>query len=147
MNAAAAQVHPHVASHGQAAVHAQPGGVAAIAPRLPSGGAAGASGAAASVAPQRSGFVPMLLLALGMTGWLGFQSAQLLLERQQLATAQAALDPQVQGAAKVRAALDAVATATAKLAAEGNPNARAIVDQLRQRGITINAPAALAKPP
>jgi hypothetical protein len=41
----------------------------------------------------------------------------------------------------VRASLDAVATATAELAAGGNANARAIVDELAKRGITIERPA------
>jgi alkylhydroperoxidase family enzyme len=31
----------------------------------------------------------------------------------------------------------ALATATAKLAADGNANARVVVDELRKRGITI----------
>lgn len=137
MTTVAAQAHPHVPPQIHLSAHSPPGAVQAIAPGLP---------AARAPAP-RSGFVPMLLLAVGITGWLGFQSVQLLAERQQLANARAALDTQVQGAAKVRAALDGLATATAKLAADGNPNARAIVEQLRQRGITINAPAALAKPP
>ena len=141
MNAApTAQVHAHMPPHVHPHGHPPPSGVPAVAPRQ----------AAARAPAQRSGFVPMLLLAFGINGWLGFQSVQLLAERQQLAGAQAALDTQAQGAAKVRAALDALATATAKLAAEGNANARAIVEQLRQRGITINTPAspgALAKPP
>jgi len=143
MSAAAAQAHPVVAPHIQPNVHSQPSAVPAMALRLPAAPVVPAAHAQA----ERSGFVPMLLLAFGMVGWFGFQSVQLLAERQQLGNAQAALDTQVRGAAKVRAALDAVASATAKLAAEGNPNARAIVEQLRQRGITINAPAALAKPP
>lgn len=137
MNAAAAQPLPHAPPHIHPNVHSQPGAMAAIATRRP----------AARTPAQRSGFVPMLLLALGINGWLGFQSAQLLAERQQLASAQTSLVTQVQGVVKVRAALDALATATAKLAADGNANARSIVEQLRQRGITINAPAALAKPP
>lgn len=143
MNGAAVPVHPHEAPYMQPNGRAQAPAVPTIAPRLPVAPAV----PAARAEVRRSGFAPMLLLALAVVGWFGFQSAQLLAERQQLALAQAALDPQAQGAAKVRAALDAVASATAKLASEGNPNARAIVEQLRQRGITINAPAALAKPP
>ena len=96
--------------------------------------------------PRRSAFVPLLLLALAVVGWLAFQSAQLLRERQQLAANESSLQPQEQNAMKLRASLDAVATATAKLATAGNANARVIVDELRRRGVAIN-PAEGGKPP
>jgi hypothetical protein len=80
----------------------------------------------------------MLLLALALVAWLTFQAVQLVSERQQLEIAQANLEQQEQGATKLRASLDAVATSMAKLAAEGNANARVIVEELRKRGITIN---------
>ena len=93
----------------------------------------------------RSPFVPLLLLALAIVGWLGFQTWQLLHEQRHLERAQSTLQPQEQHAAQLRTALDAVATATAKLAADGNVNARVIVEELRKRGVTINPPDA-AKP-
>ena len=96
--------------------------------------------------PPRSAFVPLLLLALAVVGWLAFQSTQLLREREQLAAVEAGLQPQEQNATKLRASLDAVATATAKLAAASNANARVIVDELRRRGVTIN-PNEGGKPP
>jgi len=96
--------------------------------------------------PSRSAFVPILLLAVALAGWFGFQTVQLLRERQQLGLARASLEPQEQAATKLRASLDAVATATAKLAADGNTNARVIVEELRKRGVTINANVA-PKPP
>ncbi len=94
----------------------------------------------------QSTFVPILLLALAVILSLAVQGVYLILERQQLAGASTSLVPQEQAAAKVRASLEALATSTAKLATAGNPNARAIVDQLRSRGVTINPPAT-AKPP
>ena len=90
-------------------------------------------------------FLPILLLALAFVAWLGFQAMQQVSERQQLVQAQANLEPQEQSAAKLRTSLDALAVATAGLAAHGNPNARVIVEELRKRGVTIN-PAAAAKP-
>ena len=86
----------------------------------------------------RSPFAPLLLFGTTLLLWLGFQSVQLLGERQQLATLRAAQNPQVEAAGKVRASLDTVATATAQLAESGNANARTIVEELRKRGITIN---------
>ena len=96
--------------------------------------------------PRHGAFVPLLLLALAVVGWLAFQSMQLLREREQLTLIESSLQPQEQNAAKLRASLDTVATATAKLAAAGNANARVIVDELRRRGVTIN-PNEGGKPP
>ncbi len=96
----------------------------------------------AHAAVRRSGFVPMLLLSLAMVGWLAFQTLQQVNEQQQLALAHANQETQQQAAAKVRAALEAVATATARLASAGNVNARVIVEELRKRGVTINTAAA-----
>jgi|GEM_PF-1559179 len=93
----------------------------------------------------RSTFIPMLLMSLALTSWLAFQSAQQFKERQQLGQLEAILEPQLQAATKLRASLDLMATSTAKLASDGNGNARVVVEELRKRGVTINLPAA-AKP-
>lgn len=94
----------------------------------------------------RSPFIPTFLLAIALVIWLAFQGSQLWRERAQLNDAHAGLQSQVDAATKLRASLDAVATATAKLAAGGNEGARVIVEELRKRGVTI-APASAAKPP
>ena len=93
-----------------------------------------------------SPFVPLLLLSLAFVGWLGFQVYQQWRDRQLLLQVEANLGPRELAATKVRTSLDAVATATAKLAADGNANARNIVEQLRQHGVTIN-PGGAAKAP
>jgi DUF1365 family protein len=85
-----------------------------------------------------SPFVPMLLAAVALAAWFGFQTQQLVRERSQLATLHTTQDAQVDAATKLRASLDAVAAATAKLADAGNVNARLLVEELRKRGITIN---------
>ncbi|MEO5772476.1 MAG: hypothetical protein ABIQ29_10455 [Burkholderiaceae bacterium] len=90
-----------------------------------------------SLQKRYSPFVPMLLIALAIVVWLAFQSLQLVLEQRQLTLAQANQESQYQAATKLRAALDGVATATAKLATEGNANARVVVEELRKRGVTI----------
>jgi len=99
----------------------------------------------AAASAHASGFLPALLLALAFVGWLSFQALQLLGERQQLGVALAGLEPQEQAATKLRASLDAVASATASLATAGNANARVVVEELRKRGVTIN-PAGTASP-
>ncbi|MCK9687943.1 hypothetical protein [Scleromatobacter humisilvae] len=98
--------------------------------------------ATAQPAPrQYSSFLPQLLTGLTLVVWLGLQAFQQVGERQQLASLDAAIAPQEQGAQKVRNSLEAIATATAKLASEGNANAQIVVDQLKKRGVTINTPA------
>lgn len=97
--------------------------------------------APAHASTENNAFVPLLLTVLAVTGWFAFQSVNLAMEREQLGKAQSALESQQANATKLRASLDAVATATAKLAADGNSNARIIVDELRKRGITINSAA------
>ena len=97
---------------------------------------------AAEQAPARSAFVPTLLLAIALVAWLAFQATQLVRERQQLSRSADSLKPQQAAATKIRADLDAVATSTAKLAADGNSSAQVIVEALRKRGVTINPQAA-----
>jgi hypothetical protein len=109
--------------------------------------AASARVPAPSSAGRRSAFLPLLLLASALVAWLGFQCFQQIGERQQLAALQSSLDAQEAPAKKVRASLDAVATATAKLASAGNANARVVVEELRKRGVTINADSGAQKSP
>lgn len=92
-------------------------------------------------------FVPVALLAVAILLWVGFQTTQLIRERQGLQTLHQGQEAQVQSSQKLRASLDAIASGTAKLAEQGNPNARLIVDELRKRGVTIkpNPPAAPGK--
>jgi uncharacterized protein HemX len=96
----------------------------------------------AGVRTQSSIFVPALLIALAVVVWFASQTVQLVRESSQLNTARTTLQTQEQNAVKLRASLDAVAASTAKLAVEGNSNARVVVDELRKRGVTINPSAA-----
>lgn len=87
---------------------------------------------------RRPVFMPCLLLSLAFAVWLGFQTYQLISERQQLKLLRVGQEFPMDAAAKLRGSLDVVATKTAKLAADGNANARVIVEELRKRGVTIN---------
>ena len=88
---------------------------------------------------ERSAFVPLLLAGLALLGWLAFQAQQQFTERQLLQTAYASQQQTVDNAAKLRASLDALAADTQRLSDRGNTNARALVDELRKRGVTINS--------
>jgi len=87
---------------------------------------------------QHSLFLPALLTALAVVVWFAFQTTQLIKERGNLATLQENQEVTYENAQKMRAQLDAIAAGTQRLADAGNPNAQAIVNALRQRGITIN---------
>lgn len=92
-------------------------------------------------------FIPLLVLALAVAMWSGFQTMQLLKERDGMRANMAAQEKTVQDAKKLRDALDNVARETALLADKGNDNAKFVVDELRKRGITINPnPAPNAAP-
>lgn len=94
-----------------------------------------------------SPFVPLLLSGLALLGWLGYQTQQLVKEREGLRAAHASLQLTVDNAGKLRASLDALAADTQRLANAGNANAKLLVDELRKRGITINPnPPASAQP-
>lgn len=90
-------------------------------------------------AATKSVFLPALLLALAGLGTLATLTHQYLVERELLAARLAASEAQVNESRRVRAALDSLASATKALAVEGNPNARALVDELQRRGVTIDA--------
>lgn len=96
---------------------------------------------------QKSIFLPALLLALAGLGALAMTTYQSVLERELLAQRVAGSDAQVNEARRVRAALDSLASATKALAQDGNPNARALVDELQHRGVTIDASKAAPAAP
>ena len=93
---------------------------------------------AAKDAP-RSAFIPLLLAGLALLGWLGFQAQQQYAERQILQSAYASQQQTVDNAGKLRASLDVLAADTQRLADGGNANARALVEELKKRGVTINS--------
>ena len=93
----------------------------------------------AAPAAPRSAFLPLLLAGLALLGWLAFQAQQQFAERQILQTAYASQQQTVDNAGKLRASLDTLAADTQRLADGGNPNARALVEELKKRGVTINS--------
>jgi hypothetical protein len=86
-------------------------------------------------------FPPVLILVLALVGWFSFQAFQLFEERSALQESRFAQEQSVLTATKLRGSLDAMARETARLAQQGNPNARLLVEELRKRGVTINPDA------
>lgn len=96
--------------------------------------------------PARSAFLPLLLGLLALTLWLAFQAWLQNQDRLQLQQAGATIRPSVEQSATLRQSLDRLARDTQSLANAGNGNARVLVEELRKRGITINASAAGTAP-
>lgn len=83
-------------------------------------------------------FIPVLILALAFFAMMAVQSFQLVRQHETLVARRATQESAVQELLKTRQQLNALAEKTARLADAGDANARAIVDQLRRDGITIN---------
>ncbi len=99
----------------------------------------------AVVAPKGyNAFVPLFISGLALLVFFSFLAAQAYSQRQALLAAHATQQQTVDNAGRLRASLDALAADTQRMADAGNPNAGALVAELRRRGITINAAAATA---
>jgi len=136
-----APLNPDIA---EAAV-ASPSGTAAADP-VPAVAAALAYPPRTAVGREFGIFWPVLLAISAFLAWTAFQTVQLVLERSTLSANKVQQEPLMQNSAKLRQSLDAIAAQTQRLAEQGNPNARVLVDELRKRGVTINPnlPAAAA---
>ena len=95
--------------------------------------------------PGRNLFIPLALIFAAMLLWFAFQTIQLVRERSSLTTGFEQQEKVIQEANKLRQSLDAIATATQKLANDGNANAKLLVDELQKRGVTINPGAGQQK--
>lgn len=82
-------------------------------------------------------FYPVLVTMLALVVWFGFQIASTANTRAQIKQQMANQEPVIQNAEKMRAQLDGIASDTARLAKNGNPNAQIIISELNKRGITV----------
>jgi hypothetical protein len=78
---------------------------------------------------------------------MAVQAIQLLDDQRALAKAEAQQAMPLETARKVRIAADSLASKLQALADKGNPNAQAVVLELKKRGVTINPGAATVAPP
>ncbi len=91
-------------------------------------------------------YIPIMLVALALVIWFGFQLSKTLSARDGLIAVYTSQEQQVQTAQKIGTSLSALATGTKQLANKGNPNAAQIVKALAQRGINIADPTATPAP-
>ena len=78
------------------------------------------------------------LVVVSWFAWMAVQTVQLVRERVALNQARANQETPLQESTKVRSQLAAIAADTARLAAQGNSGAQAIVTELQRRGIRID---------
>lgn len=87
---------------------------------------------------RRPSRLPLILTLIALLVWFGFQTVQLVLERNNLSTLKASFDAASQESQKMRTQLEVLITKTNELANQGNPNAKTVVQELEKRGIPIN---------
>jgi hypothetical protein len=92
-------------------------------------------------------FFPVLIILVSLMLWFGFQTYQLITERGSLGELKTRQETTLHNARKMRVQLDVLARGTARLARQGNPNAKRIVAGLRARGVVINAAASTGQTP
>jgi len=91
---------------------------------------------------QRGSSLPLILTMVSILIWFGFQTVQLLVERNNLATVKANFESAMQESQKMQAQLQSLIGKTAELAQQGNPAAKAAVEELEKRGIPIKGATA-----
>ncbi len=80
----------------------------------------------------------LLLAAMTIVTATGFSMIQSFEDRGTLRVAMNNLEGPLQQSQRVRAQVETIAKSVARLADQGNPNAREVVEALRRQGITIN---------
>jgi hypothetical protein len=83
-------------------------------------------------------FVPLLIIAVGIFFWFGFETVQLAIERSTLNGTYEEQERLVQNSTKLRKSQEVIAPGTQKLASQGTPHAALVVEELRKRDVTIN---------
>ena len=83
----------------------------------------------------------LALVALVLLLVAVLETAQLATQYETLSGVRVTQEPTLSEAGRVRRQLDALAGETARLAASGNADAQAVVDEMRRQGITLRPPA------
>jgi hypothetical protein len=84
--------------------------------------------------------IHLALVTLALFVMVAFQSVQLIRERDNLEQMRTNQEPTIQEGLKLRKQLETLVNETARLAAAGDTSASAIIEELRQQGITVKPP-------
>jgi len=74
--------------------------------------------------------------------WFAFQTVQLVVERNNLTALKANFESAVQESQKMQSQLQSLVSKTVELAQQGNPAAKAALEELEKRGIPIKGATA-----
>src|SRR4029450_7874692 len=98
---------------------------------------------AAAEAPENRGSSLPLLLTMGsILIWFAFQTVQLIVDRSNLSAVKANFESAMQESQKMQSQLQSLVSKTVELAQQGNPAAKAAVEELEKRGMPIKGAAA-----
>ena len=84
--------------------------------------------------------LPVVLGVVSLFVLMVFQTGEAIHDRGALSELRRAQEPTVQEAVKLRQQLEALASQTAKLAADGDEGAKGVVEQMKRQGVTLNPP-------
>ncbi len=88
---------------------------------------------------NHNSFAPLaFIVVITLLVMVGFQTLQINNERKILKNTKIGQEDSFQESKKLRAQLDSIASQTALLASQNNPNAKIIIEALKKRKITIN---------
>ncbi len=88
---------------------------------------------------DHNSFAPLaFIVVFTLLVMVGFQTLQIINERKILKNTKIGQEGSFQESKKLRAQLDSIASQTALLASQDNPNAKIIIEALKKRKITIN---------
>ena len=100
--------------------------------------------AIAAVEPveKRDSSLPLIITIVSVLVWFAFQTLQLVVERNNLTALKANFDSAMQESQKMQSQLQSLVSKTVELAQQGNPAAKAAVEELEKRGIPIKGATA-----
>jgi len=84
--------------------------------------------------------LPIILVVVSLFAFMTFETGEAIHDRGALADLRRSQEATVLEAVKFRQQLETLAGGTAKLAAEGDEGAKAVVDQMKRQGVTLNPP-------
>ena len=85
-------------------------------------------------------WLPVLLVVVSFFILMAFETGYAIYDRGALADQKRSQEPVVQEAFKLRQQLETLASKTAKLAADGDEGAKAVVEQMKRQGIALTPP-------
>ena len=84
--------------------------------------------------------LPVILAVVALFVLMAFETGEAIHDRGALSDLRRSQEPTVQEAVKLRQQLETLAGATAKLATDGDEGAKAVVEQMKRQGVTLNPP-------